>query len=58
MATTDKGKLISMFSALAYRLQLDFGYPNIKSTGSVNVIAKDVVSLGSVKLPVTVCACM
>ena len=58
MATTDKWKLTSMCSALAYRLQLDSGYSNIKSAGSVNFTTKHVVSLGSVKLPVTVCACM
>ena len=56
MATTHKWKLIIMFSALAYRLQSVSGYSNIKSAGSVNVTAKDVVSLGSVKLSVTVCA--
>ena len=58
MAATDKWKLISMFLALAYRLQLDSGYSNIKSAGSVNFTTTDAVSFGSVKLPVTVCACM
>ena len=38
-----------MFSALAYRLQLDSGYPNIKSAGSVNFSRKDAVSLGSIQ---------
>ena len=55
MATTDKWKLISMFSALAYRVQLDSGYSNIKSAGRVYFTTKHVVSLGSVKLPATVC---
>ena len=50
MATTDKWKLISMFSALAYRLQLDSGYSNIKSAGRVNFTTKHVISPGSVKL--------
>ena len=58
MATTDKWKLISMFSALAYRLQSDSGYSNIKSAGRVNFTTKHVISPGSVKLPVTLCACM
>ena len=50
MATTDKWKLTSMFSALAYRLQLDSGYSNIKSAGRVNFTTKHVISPGSVKL--------
>lgn len=57
MATTDKWKVISMFSALAYTLQL-YGFwlfKYYKSAGSADVTAKDVSGLGSVKLPVIPC---